>query len=394
MALDAHPRNVSRAGWKPKLAALALSLGLAWLLGEAALRLVGFSNPFLYQKDDDLGVTLRPGVEGWYRREGEGYVAVNRHGLRDREHAVAKPAGTLRVAVLGDSYAEALQVDRDQTFWAHLERALGTVTRPVEVLNFGVSGYGTAQELLMLRRVWAFDPDVVLLAVTTGNDVRDNSRVLSNGFCPYFVYRDGTLVLDNSFRARPTHRVRSTALAEAYFGLYNRSRVLQLVGSALSRPRAPAALPADPDLRLLTEPGLDAEIYRAPQSPAWAEAWQITEELLRRLRDEVSSHGALLVVVTLSNGIQVHPDPTVRARAQAALGVNDLFYADRRLKEFLEREHVAVLNLAPALQADAEAHQVFLHGFARSGNLGTGHWNEEGHRRAGARIAEWLRGQL
>ena len=40
--------------------------------------------------------------------------------------------------------------------------------KQVEVINFGVSGYGTAQELLTLRqKVWDFSPDIVVLAFTT-----------------------------------------------------------------------------------------------------------------------------------------------------------------------------------------------------------------------------------
>ena len=51
----------------------------------------------------------------------------------------------------GDSFAEALQVPMEDTFWAILEREIKECTavagREPEV-NFGVSGYGTAQELI------------------------------------------------------------------------------------------------------------------------------------------------------------------------------------------------------------------------------------------------------
>jgi len=57
---------------------------------------------------------LRPGAEGWWSKEGGAYVRINNGGLRDREHAKAKPTNALRIAVLGDSYAEALQVPIDR----------------------------------------------------------------------------------------------------------------------------------------------------------------------------------------------------------------------------------------------------------------------------------------
>ena len=62
---------------------------------------------------------------------------------------VDKPPNTFRIAVIGDSFAEALQVDLDHTFWSVMERKLAEGWRGngqrVEVLNFGVSGYGTAR---------------------------------------------------------------------------------------------------------------------------------------------------------------------------------------------------------------------------------------------------------
>ena len=56
-----------------------------------------------------------------------------------------------------------------------------------------MSNYGTAQELLTLRQcVWRYDPDLVLLAFFTGNDVWDNSRALKNDpEVPYFSLEDG-----------------------------------------------------------------------------------------------------------------------------------------------------------------------------------------------------------
>lgn len=104
------------------------------------------------------------------------------------------------------------QVPLEATFWAHLERELNAC-RPfgqkrVEVINFGVSGYGTAQQLLTLRhRAGDYSPDMVLLASFPGNDVRNNSRALEpEKLRPFFVIRDGQLVLDDSFLVDPAYR--------------------------------------------------------------------------------------------------------------------------------------------------------------------------------------------
>src|SRR6266550_1459256 len=176
------------------------------IIAEVSLRLIGYSYPEFYQLDQSRGYCLRPGVEGWYRKEGGSYVRINSDGLRDREHTKTKPADTIRIAVIGDSYAEALQVPMEAAFWSvmenRLQRCAGVSGKPVEVLNFGVSGYGTAQELITLREhVWAYSPDLVLLAVTTNNDITDNSRVLKRtDDAPYYVYRGAQLTLDDSFK--------------------------------------------------------------------------------------------------------------------------------------------------------------------------------------------------
>ena len=207
-------RDRSRRLFKKSLLFLA-GLVTALLLAEAGLRVFGFSHFNPYIADREVGFSLRPNAEGWWRKEGVTYVRINSHGLRDREHAIAKPTGTVRIAVLGDSFAEAFQVPMEKAFWSVMEQRLSRCAAPglqVEVLNFGVSGFSTARELILLRqRVWQYSPDIVLLLVTTRNDVRDNSRALdryANTALPYFDYREGSLKLDDSrLQARTNARL-------------------------------------------------------------------------------------------------------------------------------------------------------------------------------------------
>src|SRR4029078_8121917 len=131
---------------------------------------------------------------------------INSAGLRDREHPYAKPPNTFRIAVVGDSYPEAFPVEMQDAFWVLMEKQLQECGafpgKTIEVINFGVSGYGTAQELITLReQVWKYSPDLVMLTVTTNNDISDNVRVLKKtNRVPYFVFQDGKLTLDDSFK--------------------------------------------------------------------------------------------------------------------------------------------------------------------------------------------------
>jgi hypothetical protein len=373
------------------------------LIGEIALRMVGFSFPTFDTPDRERGLALRPGAEGWWRREGAAYVRINSDGLRDREHSKHTPGGPVRIAVLGDSYAEALQVPLEDTFWAVMERRLSACGafggRQVEVINFGVSGYQTAQELVTLRRhVWDYSPDIVLLAVTTANDISDNSpRLASYPHVPFGIYRDGALVIDSSSVERRNKsllfRFQSSALGGVFYWMRNHSRVIQLLDKVRfalhhsgvedqARDSARSAGAGNEEL------GLSVNVYREPKDPAWEDAWRVTEGLITLMRDEVRARGAGLFVVTLSNSIQAHPDRAVRQRFSHHLGVDDLFYPDRRIKALGERNNIPVFNLAPALQAHADQTGAFLHGFGDQ--LGKGHWNTSGHHLAGELIARRL----
>ncbi|MDT5159447.1 MAG: hypothetical protein QOH51_3804 [Acidobacteriota bacterium] len=448
-----NPENTTEKTEGPrlrvKLAVVAASVVVGLLIFEVFLRAVGFTYPIFYQPDASRGYSLRPGIEGWYRKEGEAFVRINGEGLRDREHAKQKPAGTLRIAVVGDSYAEAFQVEQEKAFWSVLERRLGECPalagRPVEVINFGVSGYGTAQELLTLReKVWDYSPDVVLLAVTTNNDVLDNSRALKQtDEIPYFVLDGDQLVLDNSFRDTTAFRLRDSALNRLGRWLRDHLRFVQAIhqaqGALKSRLDAwrdsrrlarehEAGVKASTDGATNTRAAAGGEVatngvpkdtmkgvpeaatkgaakdvptdelgaanmsYREPSDEVWREAWRVTEKLLATMNAEVKEHGARFCVVTLSNGIQVYPDPSARQAFAERLGVEDLFYPERRFQAVGEREGFKVFNLAPDLQSYADRNRVFLHGFgAQKGN---GHWNETGHAVAGEMLAqklcEWL----
>ena len=381
----------------PLLVLGSLVFGLA--LGELFLRLIDFSYPNFYLPDDYTGESLRPGVEGWSRSEGEAYIRINSDGLRDREHSKAKPLGTVRIAVLGDSFAEAAQVTLEATFWVHLERELNAChafgQRRVEVLNFGVSGYGTAQELLTLRhRAWDYSPDMVLLAFFPGNDVRNNSKVLEpEKLRPFFAIKDGQLVLDDSFLADPAYR-RIKRLAEQRralmgFRIYQLLRKARASGFRLQDGTTLALARAAPAASGMSEPGLDENALREPGDLAWQEAWTITERLIVALHEETTARGAKFLTVVLASGVNVYPDESLRRRYAASLGMPDLFYPERRIRQLGEENGFEVLALAPEMQRLADATRAYFHGFA-STRLGFGHWNAAGHEVAGKLIAGYL----
>ena len=111
--------------------------------------------------------------------------------------------------MLGDSFAEGLQVRLEDTFGAVLERELaqcpGVPRAGRRGLQLRRQQLRHRQELLTLReRVWDVEPDLVLLAFFSGNDVWDNSKDLKQDpELPYFSLKGDALVLDDSFQDSP-----------------------------------------------------------------------------------------------------------------------------------------------------------------------------------------------
>lgn len=379
---------------------------------EIALHLSGISYPYFTRIDPVTGFSLRPNAAGRQRDEGEAYVQINSEGFRDIERQKEKPKSVLRIAALGDSYVEARQVDLAETFPAILETNL-TVTCPsrttsYEVLNFGVSGFSTIQELLLLReKAWGYSPDIVLLAFTTGNDVSGNSRELSRGaHQPYMKEENGGLVPDFSFRESPLFTSQSTVLAKMAHAIIARSRVAQVLNRIRTRSFADRnrnaadsrTLPQYQGMRssarlrraqLGGEPGLDDAIYREPLDPAWLDAWRITEQTLEMMHTEAEQHSATFAVAIVPNGIQVHPDPAVWKAFAEHLGVRDLLEPVRRVEAIGNRHGFPVVSLVEPLRKYAEETQTFLHGFENT-EPGSGHWNGEGHRAAARFLSDFL----
>lgn len=402
---DRKSKRSSRT-WRRRLLLILFGVIFGLVLVEIGLRLIGYSYPEFYVSDERRGYSLRPNMEGWYRKEGEAYVRINSEGLRDREHSKIKPPNTFRVAVLGDSFVEALQVPFEESFCHIIEQQLRSCPamagRDVEVINFGVSGYGTAQELITLRnQVWQYSPDVVLLAVTTNNDISDNSQALKKtNQIPYFVWRDEGLIEDDSFLQTRSFQSRNNLLGRAGRWFRDHLRLVQAIQQAAfavrvmreqraaaksSQPEKPANA-AQNSVTPTDELGVDNLVYREPSDPVWIDAWTVTEQLIKTMRLETESKGAVFTVMTLSNPPQVLPAPASREAFLQRVGAKDIFYPDNRIAQFCRHEGIAVAMLAPAMRQYAQQKNLMLHGFGK--DIGNGHWNVAGHHIAGQLAAD------
>jgi hypothetical protein len=123
---------------------------------EVVLRLLvpaeGYNAGRLYVRDpawDYRTSRLLPGADAIHQGV---TVRTNSHGMRDQEYARVPEPGVHRVAVIGDSFTFGQGVAAEDLFEARVERVLRSEGHAVELLNFGVPGYNTFQQLLVYER--------------------------------------------------------------------------------------------------------------------------------------------------------------------------------------------------------------------------------------------------
>jgi len=121
--------------------------------------------------DEELGYTLKPGACTFSGREFSTRYEINRLGLRDDEASLAGPD----VVVLGDSFAMGWGVEHEEAFPKVLEKRIG-----LNVLNAAISSYGTAREMILLRRI-PRDRLRYLVIQYCGNDYEENREFHRGG---------------------------------------------------------------------------------------------------------------------------------------------------------------------------------------------------------------------
>ena len=188
-----------------KLVLAAATLVVLVILAEIVLSVGShFVYPRMTVRDPLLGWKYKPTKEPVRRRfvvfgaaDQIYHLSINGEGFRDDEF-VDDPT-YLKIMVLGDSMTFGMEVEQDEIFPALLEERLkAELGGPkIDVMNLGITAFGTAQQLLCLEQYGdKFVPDAVLLMLTEVNDFEDNADSLrSDRFVPHFIIKGDELVL-------------------------------------------------------------------------------------------------------------------------------------------------------------------------------------------------------
>jgi lysophospholipase L1-like esterase len=396
------------------MALAVIGIALALLILEGGVRLMGIAPPAepmpsLWETHPYLGWYHVPNSGGlWYSEYGEyqADVHINARGLRDREIGYDKPSDAYRILVLGDSFAEGLQVPLEETFAKQLETRLAGGERPIEVINGGVSGWGTDQEAIFFAvEGFRYQPDLVLLLVFARNDIVNNYGPLEVARMeavqkPFFRLEEGELVVP-PFPFEPPAETGSQPVPLLGFSdwLRIRSSLYRSIMPYLRdipvtrRTLGPTGLLGGLGVAMADEPdmALTFDIYLSDPSPDWDEAWELTDALIRRLNEEVEAQGAQLVVANVSAPEQVYPElwaATFDTDSQAQDNYRDPEAPNRRLATILDGADIPYLDLMPIFQ-DAATHPETPHLYFRHDF----HWSAAGHALAAQAVESFLREQ-
>jgi hypothetical protein len=265
-----------------RLAAILISLVIVALFGEVALRLFAPSHWFpigertlFYRFDHNLGWAPLENINGGgeYRCP----VHLNQFGLRGPDDMQQKKtSGRKRVLVLGDSYVWGAGASQEELFTAPAVHGTND-----ELINFGISGYGTDQEYLFyMLKGQTFDVDQVVLVFTPHNDIDNNLSSKAYSYLkPYFTLSGGQLV-------RHDDHVRYSEVANFFRVLKRKSRVYYLGKDAFD--------------------GLIKTLLRKQErhwktdvvvSEADREGIELTLAIIKELKEAVAAHGAEFYVV-------------------------------------------------------------------------------------------------
>jgi GDSL-like Lipase/Acylhydrolase family len=327
---------------------VVLSVGLTLLGVELVLPLfVDVTDGINWMAVPGVGLGYRPNQEGRYIRPGiDARFHINGSGFNNpHEYTTARVPGVRRIALVGDSYVEAFQVNPEDALYSVLESKIAGDGLAAEVYSFGISGFGTAQILRLVQdTVLSYTPDLVIYLFIS-NDVADSSACLERAEfkLQYDLSDDGRLLELPAARYELSWWKGLIRQSRLMRYLFVQRKLIEMI-QGWSHPPVTAAARST--------------------GPCAERSWKIVDALLGDLQQRLSERGIPLLVVWE--------------------GDNDTLKTED-VREGLERiaakRQIALVDLTAALNAEG----------AKTGRsfriAGDGHWNADGHRVAGTVLA-------
>ena len=359
----------------------------------------------IYQEVDPIiGQKIIPNSNGIWTKEGFSKIEINSKGWNDYEREYFKNEKTIRVAIIGDSFIEALQVDKSNSIGAFTESWLNNNCnsipddKNVEVLSFGASGWGTSQMYLaIVNEVILYNPDYVILSFFPGNDLKNNMYELElNPYRPYFELKNNELILS---RVPETN---NSLKRKVYKIFRDNFKLVQLIREPLANifwniSREENIKQSDNDNSSL---GQYDKKLKLIDGATWgnnlntdivSNAWLLLESILIKTSKDLEIHNSKLITMIVSRAEVVDQEKEFVKNWATNNNISNIFYSEERLEKFGKKHNIPMVPIAKHMSNfNWEQNNDFIHfhGFESSNNLGSGHWNENGHKFSGRIVGE------
>jgi len=296
---------------------------------------------------------------------------TNNLGLRrDEDVSIEKPTGVRRVLVLGDSMTDGV-IYNAESYSTLLETKLNErLGKSYQVLNAGVAGYSPLQAYLLFKlEMYRLQPDVVILAIYTGNEIMDLGNQLDDPSMMEVVQEAGydindpSLLLKTSwFSQAKWYSRRNLKLYpivwQAKNAIYNSWQGNKQATSVDVRPGEPANLENLPGSASVMGQVMRQAVI-AKDNPETAEAaFRLQEIILQRFAQRVEELGAKFLVIVIPTKLQIEPDDDHEKSDAVAeiVGLEgEALHFDeqvgKRTVQMCEDNQILVLDLEPALHA-------------------------------------------
>jgi lysophospholipase L1-like esterase len=287
-------------------------------------------------------------------------IRTNAFGLRGGPLPGPKAPGVRRVLAIGDSFTFGAAVQGEEAWPRQLELRLGDEPSAArsEVVNAGVSGFGTAHQLLLYRLLQAsLRPDVVVLGFSVVNDVLDNLCIDEGTYeprrnAPCFILEDDRLVLHEPLALPSPSTPRWVPGARAMALLRGQMKNFVLGNPAVLDLAARAGI--RPEL-----PYMPATIASWYDERYGARGWALTRRLLGELERTLDEHGVQMVILVVPTALQAEEDNTGKKAILRSLAgerppvrafLEDPLRPQRMLLDFCRDAGIACVDPLPALR--------------------------------------------
>ncbi len=278
---------------------------------------------------------------------------INANGFRGATtHGIPKPSTTTRILLLGDSFTFGQGVVYDSIWPTLLERNLQLRGYDVDIVNAGVQGYSTREEVLLLQQLHAMvDPDIVILALLP-NDLYANAPIQTTA-------NTAAVAKNTGGRSRLRSGLQSILLLQ---------RTLASIDRLYVR------------LYLLTP---WTEYYRVPPSPTFSASVEATTQLLREAHTFSQTNGSTLLLLSVPQQFQVLAEATGYESSEI-----DVHLVDRTIGEFARAEGIPWIPMIDTFTREYRVNGKDL--FYRV----DGHLNAVGNRILADKLTQQLRDRL